>query len=345
MYTGEFVADGLSVNVRAIAVRNDYFDSPVAGFSFTRRPSGAAECLNAEWRNVSTDVASPWTEVAGESAHDGVAALKSGAIGDGESSSVEMTVVGAGQIGFWWKASSEISRNRKYDYVSFLVDGEERSWLGGERDWTNEVFAVTGDGTHTFRWTYQKNDNGMTQGQDCVWLDEVTWISSDPLPEITSDTETKAVLARAGDEVRLKENLPTMVAYNAFRSWVDNYNLSHALVKNAPNAWLSYALDAPGLMAKAAALASEDIVIESIEPSSAAAGAFDLVVNIADAEIGEGARLAVALGVEGATELNESAFSSEGLTVTFERTNDGKSKATVAPDGAPPAFFLRVKVK
>ena len=39
-------------------------------------------------------------------------------------------------------------------------------------------------------------------------------------------------------------------------------------------------------------------------------------------EIGEGARLADALGVEGAAELNESAFSSEGLSVTLERTAD-----------------------
>ena len=51
------------------------------------------------------------------------------------------------------------------------------------------------------------------------------------------------------------------------------------------------------------------------------------------------------MGVEGAIELNESAFSSEGLSVTLERTADGKAKATVTPDGAPPAFFLRVKVK
>lgn len=49
--------------------------------------------------------------------------------------------------------------------------------------------------------------------------------------------------------------------------------------------------------------------------------------------------------MEGATELNESAFSSEGLTVTLERTVDGKAKATVAPDGTPPAFFVRVKVR
>jgi len=44
-------------------------------------------------------------------------------------------------------------------------------------------------------------------------------------------------------------------------------------------------------------------------------------------------------------ELNESVFSSEELTVTLERTTDGKAKATVAPYGAPPAFFMRVRVK
>jgi hypothetical protein len=38
-------------------------------------------------------------------------------------------------------------------------------------------------------------------------------------------------------------------------------------------------------------------------------------------------------------------FSSEGLSVTLERTTDGKAKAITTPDGAPAAFFLRVKVK
>ena len=83
-------------------------------------------------------------------------------------------------------------------------------------------------------------------------------------------------------------------------------------------------------------------------PPSAAAGVFGLVVNIADVEIGEGAtsaRLAEALGVEGVAELNESAFSSDGLTVSISRTADGKVKAAVAPNGSPAAFFLRVKVK
>ena len=46
--------------------------------------------------------------------------------------------------------------------------------------------------------------------------------------------------------------------------------------------------------------------------------------------------LAEVLGVEGALELNASSFSSEGLSVTLERTAEDKVKATVAPDGAPP---------
>ncbi len=39
------------------------------------------------------------------------------------------------------------------------------------------------------------------------------------------------------------------------------------------------------------------------------------------------------------------AFSAEGLTFSLERTSDGKVKATVTPEGAPPSFFLRVKVR
>ena len=51
------------------------------------------------------------------------------------------------------------------------------------------------------------------------------------------------------------------------------------------------------------------------------------------------------MGVEGAAELDESAFASEGLSVDLVRTAEGKAKATVTPVGAPQAFFLRVKVR
>ena len=345
LYYGPFVVDGLSVAVRAIAVRNDYFDSDVTAFSFSRQPVGLADCINATGRAVTTNGVAGWTCVFGDAAYDGVAALRSGVIGDSESSVVEMTVLGAGEISFWWKSSSEISRNRKYDYVSFLIDNEEASWLGGEKDWTNETFSVVGDGLHSLKWVYQKNDNGLTQGDDCAWIDEVTWTSTDPLPDVTGDAEVGAVLTGAGDEVRLKAKLDATLAYRQFRNWVDANGITHQAAKDSPNAWLSYALDAPGLMAKATPIVSADVSIDAIMPSDDVSGAFDLLVGIANVEIGTSARLAEVLGVEGATEVNESTFSSDGLSVSLQRTTDGKAKATVMPDGVPPTFFLRVKVK
>ena len=217
----------------------------------------------------------------------------------------------------------------------------------GENVWTNKSFTVTGDGRHTLSWLYVKDEEGNGDGEDCAWLDNVVWAADDPLPPLdaaATDSDAKAIIAGLSD-VRLSDEIGGTTAYTAFRSWVDNNSLSHALVKDAPNAWLSYMLDAPLLMAKTTALTSEDIVIESIEPSSETAGAFELVVDIASAEIGAAARLAETLGVEGAPVLDESAFTSEGLFVTLERTADGKVKATVVPEGTPPTFFLRVKVK
>lgn len=186
LYAAPFTADGMSVTIKAFAVKDDCFDSAVAEFSFTRKPYSEAECLNADGKTVSTGgVDAKWERVLGGSAHDGVAALRSGTIGDGETSTVEMTVEGAGQIAFWWKVSSEREtvRPQRYDYVSFLIDDAEQKWLGGEKNWTNEVFAVSGEGAHTLKWMYQKNENGLTQGEDCAWLDEVAWT---PWREITT---------------------------------------------------------------------------------------------------------------------------------------------------------------
>ena len=102
-------------------------------------------------------------------------------------------------------------------------------------------------------------------------------------------------------------------------------------------------------MAKATPLASEDIVIAELEVESNGEGAvatqISFEVVIGDANIGTAANLAEVLGVEGATELNESAFSSEGLSFSLQRTDDGIAKVTVTPAGSPPSFFLRVKVK
>jgi len=158
-------------------------------------------------------------------------------------------------------------------------------------------------GDHAVRWVFLKDDYDEEEGAfaDHGWVSGITWTPVDPLPPLdvaAKDSDAQAIIAGLSD-IRLSDTISNATAYVAFRSWVDGKGLSHALVKDAPNAWRSYVLDAPGLMTKAA-LTSEDVMIESVEPSGTAAGAFDLVVDIGGAEIGSAARLAVALGVEGA---------------------------------------------
>ena len=137
------------------------------------RDGGLADALDAPGLEFTTGGDAGWT-AQGETAHGGGSALKSGAIGDGQVSWVETSVDGAGEVSFWWKASSEHYRQYAIDYAMFSVDGQERLRIGGEQDWTNATVQVEGAGTHVLRWSYVKDDE-MSGGSDCAWLDEVTW--------------------------------------------------------------------------------------------------------------------------------------------------------------------------
>ena len=343
-YLGPFRVEG-TATVRAIAVRDNYFDSEVSEFEMTRLTWTFGEYLNCPERTFAPDDGTGWVRAKGVSA-DGYA-LRSGIIGDNATSRLETVVFGAGTVTFRCKVDGEIGKKMVYDGLAFCIDGVQQGDLMGENSWLEKSFEVTGDGRHVLCWLYVKDEDGSGDGEDCAWLDCVSWTANDPLPALdvaATDCDAVAIVGGLSD-VRLSEKVVGTAAYTALRSWVDGKGLSHATVRDAPNAWFSYALDAPGLMAKATPLAREDVVIESIEPSGGTSGTFDLIVDIAGAEIGTAANLAEVFGVEGATELDDSAFSSDGLTVSLERTADGKTKAIVAPVGSPPSFFLRVKVK
>ena len=343
-YQGPFEIEG-SATIKAIAVKDDYFDSEVASFTMTRPTWTYGEYLNCPERMFTMGDNTEWVREKGVS-DDGYA-LRSGAITHSQTSRLETVVYGAGTVAFSCKVDGEVLKKIAYDGLAFCVDGVQQGDLMGDNEWSEKSFTVTGDGRHVLSWLYIKDEEGNGGGEDCAWLDNVVWTANDPLPPLdaaATDNDAKAIIGGLSD-ARLSNKVVGTAAYTAFRNWVDSKGLSHAVVRDAPNAWLSYALDAPGLMAKAVPLASEDVVIESITPSSAATGTFDLVVDIAGAEIGTAARLAEVLGVEGATELNESAFSSEGLNVTLERTASGKVKAVVTPQCSPTAFFVRVKVR
>ena len=105
-YKGTFEAFRLGeVTIKAIALRDNYFDSDITTFTYTRKSHTLSDSINISGVNVKSTGASPWFRVLGDESYDGVEAIRSGAIGAGEASAVEMTVYGNGTISFWWKVS------------------------------------------------------------------------------------------------------------------------------------------------------------------------------------------------------------------------------------------------
>ncbi|MFH1477739.1 MAG: M4 family metallopeptidase [Verrucomicrobiota bacterium] len=116
--------------------------------------------------------------------HDGVLAAQSGPISHCEQSYLQTIVTGPGTLSFWWKVSSETG----YDYLRFLIDGQETNAISGETDWALYSVAL-GSGTHTNTWKYTK-DTSVSNGQDAGWVDEVSW-APDWAPTVLTPAATK----------------------------------------------------------------------------------------------------------------------------------------------------------
>ena len=103
--------------------------------------------------------------------HDGVSAMRSGEIGDGQSSTLRTTIEGPFYLHFWWHASSEEGD----DQLFFRVDGSSLATTSGTAGGWSEIEHVeSADGVHTLEWVYAK-DAWLSQGDDAGYLDEVTW--------------------------------------------------------------------------------------------------------------------------------------------------------------------------
>lgn len=121
-------------------------------------------------------------------------------------------------------------------------------------------------------------------------------------------------------------------------------------MKESPNAWLAYALDAPGLIAKPSAVAKEDFTIEAGSSVAEEPGKMAFDFGIDGVTIGEEAELDEVFAITGAATLEEGAFTESGVTALLERTSDGKVSVSVEPpkDGngkIPDTYFFRVKLK
>lgn len=191
----------------------------------------------------------------------------------------------------------------------------------------------------------QINDDTKVDGERTYYAH---WVR-DPIPELASGETVADALSGAVDST-LNTRITTKKEYSAFRSWVDYSALIHSDVKGSPNAWLAYALDAPGLIAKPSAVAKEDFTFEAGSSVAEEPGKMAFDFGIDGVTIGEEAELDEVFVITGAATLEESAFTESGVTASLERTSDGKVSVSVEPpkDGngkIPDKYFFRVKVK
>ena len=345
LYTAPIVLTE-TATVKAIAVREDYFDSPVASCSVTRKIKTLGECVNSGTFTFTTGGNAEWVRAYGES-EDGFA-LRSGDITHSQTSRLDMVVNGSGVITFMCRVEGEIIRNIVFDGLAFCIDGVQQGTLIGDSSWTRKSFSVTGPGEHTLSWLYVKDYEGDGVGADCAWLDCVVWESvAEVIPEVKDDSEVEAVLKESAD-TKLVENIRDAAEYNAYREWAAKLpDVTPQQVKESPQAWLSYALDADTLIAEAPK--TEDVKIDEFKAETSTPGEFNLSVSVENVIIGENAKtenLAKVFGIEGATSLDGNGFSSENVGIEFGKPVDGKVKLKATPkDKSVKSFFMRVKVK
>ena len=114
--------------------------------------------------------------------NSGSYSLRSGSINDSSMSSISLVVATEGAAGsFAFKVDSESN----YDFFEFYIDGTQVESWSGDIDWTNHSFMLT-QGTHTLRWTYNK-DVTVSNGLDAAWIDDIVLPTSLYMtnPEIT----------------------------------------------------------------------------------------------------------------------------------------------------------------
>ena len=201
------------------------------------------------------------------------------------------------------------------------------------------------------------NDPDRSNNTTSIWF--TVTAPTEPIPELPSDAtaaDVRVALAGSADE-RLAQYITDVSTYSAYCEWahrakgVDGKTVGTAAVKASDKAWFSFAIDSAKLIERE--IVKDDIQIEDFAVALNGSQ-FDFAVGITDIEVGDAAkaeRLKTVFGIEGATRLNDAAFSADNLTLEAVMPEDGKVKLTVKPaapktgeEPADSAFFMRAKV-
>jgi len=125
------------------------------------------------WNNTSSNA---WY-IDSETVLEGNFSLKSGDIGNNQSSTIYMIVevLEDGEICFYKKVSCEDVQENNADYLEFKINANKVAGWDGQIEWSHECFDVE-EGINKFEWTYKK-DQDLSSFSDCAWLDNIVFPS------------------------------------------------------------------------------------------------------------------------------------------------------------------------
>lgn len=179
---------GVTYHYRITAANSE--GSSVGADAFFVLPVDLAAALDLPGLIWNTGGGAPWM-VQTNVTVDGGYAAQSGAIGVGEESWMETTIMGPGVLSYWWKVSSESG----FDYLEIYLNGVlQNGRISGEVDWQLQRLELPA-GPETVRWRYVK-DGAVSGGSDSAWVDQITFI---PMPYVFTGpaspiTSTEATL-------------------------------------------------------------------------------------------------------------------------------------------------------
>ena len=230
IYSGPFTITE-TTTIKALAV----YGSLKSGYStvtITKLPLTFGEALDVgAGVAIATDVATPWMPILDSDARVGDSSARSSAIGDRASTWLSATVEGAGTMTFWCKTSCEHDEDDMFTWDRLMIytnDVEIVEWhMDGETDWTQRTLSFDG-GANTVKWVYYKDRTGA-DGEDCAWVDAVTWTPADaaaPIPAVAGDADAATVNAAVDGagfvDAAVKVAIGGSAAeYNKFKMWAD----------------------------------------------------------------------------------------------------------------------------
>jgi hypothetical protein len=192
LYTGPFNIRGTTI-VKAVAASATLLASDTAVAAIIRQTvseayGDLAAALDVPAWIFSASAVDAWAPFADSTAKTGTSSARSASVADSGTAWMQSVVYGSGTLSFWWRASCEDDPDgTSWDHLEFTADGTVKASLDGQTGWVKVTLTFAGTGSHFLRWAYVKDGSGSA-GEDCGWVDSVTWLSTSG-NKTTSTTE------------------------------------------------------------------------------------------------------------------------------------------------------------